>query len=289
MPFATDRVDPSSLVSSRERRYFAVSAIVSAAFMALIGLLLFSSAEIRPLAFTYLVLGIVFFTLVHGLLIGHLRGNAVRVSAHQFPMLHGMLMSHAGRLGLATVPDAFVLQSGGVLNAFATRFLGRDFVVIYTDILEIAMADGAEAVSFIVAHELGHVVRKHMTWRLLLAPASFVPFLGAAYSRGCEYTCDRIGMACAPDGGIRGLLVLASGKSLYREVDARVFARQSVTESGFWTRFAELLSSHPTLSKRVDALVSAGAAIPAPVQAGAGAERLSVALADRAVVPASLG
>ena len=48
--------------------------------------------------------------------------------------------------------DVYVVEAGGVMNAFATRFLGRNFVVIHSDVLALAMEQGEAAVGFIVAH-----------------------------------------------------------------------------------------------------------------------------------------
>ena len=199
---------------------------------------------------------------MHGIFIGRLRGNGVRVNARQFPALHRQVREHAAKLGMKSVPDVFVLQSGGVLNAFATRFFGRDFVVIYSDVLALAEERGEAAVGFIVAHELAHVARGHLRHRWLTMPGRLIPYLGAAYSRACEYTCDRFGAHCQPDGGVEGLLVLAAGRELYRKVDAREYARQVETETGFWVRRAELMSTHPNLPKRVAALLSAGMKVP---------------------------
>jgi Zn-dependent protease with chaperone function len=189
---------------------------------------------------------------------GSLRGNAVRVTPTQFPVLHRLAATHARTLGMAEVPAVFVLQSGGALNAFATRFLGRDFVVIYSDVLEMAEARGEGAVGFIVGHELAHVRRGHLRHRWLTLPARMIPDLGAAWSRACEYTCDRMGAHCQPDGAIDGLLALGAGKRLYRQVNVREYAEQARVEAGFWVRWAELLSSHPHLPKRVRALLDAG-------------------------------
>jgi Zn-dependent protease with chaperone function len=141
-----------------------------------------------------------------------------------------------------------------LLNAFATRFLGRNFVILYSDILALATEKGEKAVSFVVGHELGHVRRKHMTRRALLYPAMAFPFLGSAYSRACEYTCDRFGNALEPAGGVDGLLVLAAGRDLYTKVNSAVFSGQCETETGFFVRFSEILSTHPNLPKRVAAL-----------------------------------
>jgi Zn-dependent protease with chaperone function len=199
----------------------------------------------------------------HGLALGHVRGSAVRVSDKQFPQLYRMTVAHARRLELKEVPMVYVLQSGGLLNAFATRFSGRDFVIINSDVLEMALDQGEAAVGFIVGHELAHLWRGHLRHRWLIAPARIVPYLGAAYSRACEYTCDRIGAACQPDGAISGLLALAAGKQLHAHVDVREFAAQAEKDKNFWTKRAEMMSSHPLLPKRVAALLKAGIAIPA--------------------------
>jgi len=98
----------------------------------------------------------------------------------------------------------------------------------------------------------------------LIAPARFVPYLGPAYSRACEYTCDRVGAYCAPDGAIDGLLVLAAGSWLHRHVNAQEFAKQADSDRGFWIRRAELVSSHPRLPKRVAALLALGVPSAAP-------------------------
>jgi len=201
-----------------------------------------------------------------GLALGRLRGNAVKVSERQFPQLHRLAATHAQRLGLKRVPDVYVMESGGLLNAFATRFMGRDFVIVFSDVLELALAQGESAVGFIMGHELAHVWRGHLKHRWLTMPARIIPYIGLAYSRACEYTCDRIGAYCQPDGAIAGLLVLAAGKELHAHVDVKEYASQAETENNFWIRRAEVMSSHPRLPKRIAALLKAGVAVPARSQ-----------------------
>lgn len=72
-----------------------------------------------------------------------------------------------------------------------------------------------------------------------------------AYYRACEYTCDEIGNALNSKGTINGLLILAAGKNLYNKVNVKEFIIQDKVEYSFWKWFAEKLSSHPTLSKRI--------------------------------------
>jgi Zn-dependent protease with chaperone function len=98
-----------------------------------------------------------------------------------------------------------------------------------------------------------------------------VPFLGGAYSRGCEYTCDRYGNALEPDAGVDGLLVLAAGRDLYMQVDSNEFAAQRETEAGFFVNFAEVLATHPHLSRRVAALNSVRRRQPSATRVAASA------------------
>jgi Zn-dependent protease with chaperone function len=247
-------LDLQPLIHPKEKLYFGICVVVSIAVYIILANILLSGGEAAGALLFYLIVGIVVGFLFHSLFLGHVRGNGVRVSDRQFPELNAMADEHSRRLGMSETPAVFVLQSGGVLNAFATRFLGRNFVILNSDVLALATQKGEKAVSFVLGHELGHVRRKHMTRRAFLYPAMLFPFLSGAYSRACEYTCDRFGNALEPEGGVDGLLVLAAGRDLYTQVNSTEYGRQRETESGFFVRFAEILSTHPNLTKRVAAL-----------------------------------
>lgn len=279
--------DLSGFVHQKERNYYVLMLVVSAAVYAGLVAVMVSGTGGAGVVVGYGVGFALFFFMMHGLMIGGIRGNGVRVTATQFPALHAAIVRHAETLGLPTAPDVFLLQAGGVLNAFATRFLGRDFVVLYSDVLAMAEREGQAVVGWIVAHELAHVRRGHLKHRWMIMPARLIPYLGAAYSRACEYTCDRIAAHCQPDGAVEGLLTLAAGPELYRRVDAREFADQVHTEGGFWVRRAELVSTHPTLPKRVAAVIAAGAQVPAytPVHADAPSWLTTPGSARRATEP----
>ena len=239
-----------TLVHPKEKLYFGVCLVVS--------LLIYLLLIVSIIGIVYIVFGVMIAVIAHGLFVGGLRGNGVRVSERQFPEVHRLAQEIAGEMAVNPVPAIYVVQAGGLLNAFATRFLGRNFVVVYSDVLELAYEHGESALAFIVAHELAHIKRRHLTWRWALYPAMLVPFLGSAYSRACEYTCDRFGAHHQPAGAVPGLLVLAAGKRLYRQVGSVDFSNQADTEGGFWVSFAEILSTHPNLPKRVRAVVGLG-------------------------------
>lgn len=250
------------LVHRKERVYYAIMVAVSLlVYAGLVAAVIAAPETGIGIAFYGVIFALALF-MVHGMMLGRIRGNGVRISPQQFPELHALAERHAATLGIEKLPDLFLLEAGGILNAFATRFLGRDFVILYSDVVAMAEAQGSDAVSFIVAHELAHVRRGHLKRRWLIGPGRLVPYLGAAYSRACEYTCDRFGAHCEPVGAIRGLMALAAGPQLYRRVDVAQYARQAETEKGFFMRRAELMSSHPHLTKRVAALIAAGVQLP---------------------------
>ncbi|HEY9685855.1 MAG TPA: M48 family metallopeptidase [Coleofasciculaceae cyanobacterium] len=190
-----------------------------------------------------------------GMLWGHIRGNAIRVSSRQFPEIYAAAERISMQYGMPQ-PPVYILQSGGLLNAFATRFLMRDYVVLFSDIVELAYEQGQDVVNFIVAHELAHIRRGHLKWRWLIGPASLLPLLSNAYYRACEYTCDKMAAFTAPTGAANGILVLSAGKKLYKQVDMQAFSSQDNEEGGFWTWFSELFATHPHLTKRLNAVLA---------------------------------
>lgn len=196
-----------------------------------------------------------FFFVAQLLFIARVRGSAVRVSPEQLPELYECVRELSARIGLDRAPDAYVMQSGGVLNALATRCLGSNLIVLYSDLLD-ACGENVPARDFIVAHELGHVHAGHLRWSWLLFPALAMPFLGHAYSRAREYTCDRYGIAASDDRerALDGLCVLAAGGAQARRVNRRALAAQRYDLEPAWMKLASWLFTHPSIAHRLAAL-----------------------------------
>jgi len=255
-------------VNSKENVYFYVRMFASLGlYYLLIKLILISFQAKGPqmasvyILYFYAVLIFLFIFFRFGILIGFLKGNAIKLNKNQFPDIYQIAVNQSELLGLAKVPSVYIMQSGGVLNAFAARFLGRNYIVLYSEIVETAYEQDKAILEFIIGHELGHIKHNHMIKSLLLWPSYLIPFLGAAYSRACEYTCDNIGHALCPSGVKGGLLVMASGKSIYKRVNLKEFMKQDYTEDGFWKWFAEKVASHPNLTKRLAAFVDLNAPV----------------------------
>lgn len=202
--------------------------------------------------------------------VSHVRGSAVRLGPDQFPQLHARVELLAERMGLARVPEAYLMQAGGALNALATRFLRSNMIILFSDLLE-ACGDNEAARDMIIAHELGHIRAGHLRWRWLIMPSLIVPFLGTALSRAREYTCDRIGRAGAgsTEGALLGLSILSAGGRYGPLVNREALVAQRAALAGGWMTLGEWLSTHPPLARRMAALEPAlGAARPAGSGAG---------------------
>jgi Zn-dependent protease with chaperone function/Tfp pilus assembly major pilin PilA len=242
------------LIYKNEKRLFAL--------MLTLSLLAWIAIVLGTLG-TALIYALVFFIaycFAQSALISYIKGTGVKITESQFPDLQHQISACCRKLGVATEPEAYLLQMGGSLNAFATRFFGRDFLVLYSDVVD-ALADNPDALNFYIGHELGHIRRKHLTWSTVLLPASVLPLVGAAYSRSREYTCDRHGMA-ACDNAVNaehGLAALAAGGKRSRTMNNSAYIEQSAQTEGFWMSFHELVGDYPWLVKRMAAVRSLAA------------------------------
>jgi Zn-dependent protease with chaperone function len=208
---------------------------------------------------------IVFLSFVSGQTYGGMMANAVKLSEKQFPELYEIIKRLSRELNLNEVPEAFMIQEGGEINAFATRlYFRRNYVVFYANVVEVAYREGDSAsLEFIVAHELGHIKAGHVTlfYNLAIFPIAFVPvlkdLLWTALSRAREYTSDRIAINLAPLGN-KGLIVLSAGEHLYKNVNYEEYLETARASEGFWIWTTNLLSTHPALVRRVKAVNEGG-------------------------------
>jgi len=236
------------LTSNREMPYFVISVIFS--------LLLYILAIVSLFGLAILLVLFAFLLYANAIMLGSIRGNGIRISEKQFPDEYARVVSLSEKMNIKRVPDVFVIHSEGAFNAFATRFLGRNMVVIYSEVFELARERGEAELDFIIAHELSHVKRRHVWKNILILPAQFIPFLSQAYSRSCEYTCDREAAYYIQNGmaAKQALTILGVGKKLYSEVNEDAYLEQIHTESNIAVWLSEVLSSHPLLPKRIQAV-----------------------------------
>jgi Zn-dependent protease with chaperone function len=203
----------------------------------------------------WLLGGFLMYCFVQSALISYIKGNGMRITEEQFPDLKQQIGRCCRKLGLDEEPQAYLMQMGGMLNAFATRFLGRHFLVLYSDVVD-GLADNPDALNFYIGHEIGHIKRKHLSWSTVLMPAAALPLIGPAYARAREYTCDRHGLAACdnPRNAEHGLAVLAAGGKRALTMNNSAYVDQARQTEGFWMSFHELVGDYPWLVKRMAAV-----------------------------------
>ncbi len=211
-----------------------------------------------------LLIGFLAYAFAQSALIAHIRGNGVELSPQQFPDLYAQFEHCCTRLGITKRPQAFVLNGQGALNAFATKFLGHEFVVLFSEVAD-AMAAHPDGVQFYIGHELGHLRMKHLRGQFLRWPVLWLPLLGGAYSRARESTCDLHGRACSqsPAAAAQALAALAAGSKRWQGINLQAYQQTQLPyASGFWAAFHELTAAYPWLIKRVARVMNNEGAIP---------------------------
>lgn len=256
-PVSPGGLTPATLTAAKEKTYFTWVLIIS--------ILTWVALAISVIGIFYAAVFGFFLWLGNGLLTAHLRAEAIRVGPDQLPELDTTFKAVCARLGVQTPPALYVLQSGGLLNAFATRFAGRDFVVVYSEFLE-ALGPSSDEMGFILGHEIGHIQSRHIRKQIFLAPGLFFPLVGPAYRRAWETSCDRFGAFAAQDvnAAVQAMLILGGGPGHGPQLNPAAFASQHAGERGFFVSLHELTSGYPTLSRRVTDLLALKDGQPVP-------------------------
>jgi Zn-dependent protease with chaperone function len=188
-----------------------------------------------------------------------IRGSAVRLSRRQFPDIYAVKENFARKLGLKREPEIYLMSGNGALNAFAASTFGYDYMVIHSELFSNTYEKNRDALAFIVGHELGHLRLGHtrLWYQLSTAYVDRLPLLRGFLSRAREFSCDRHGAYLAPQGE-EGLVLLAAGRYVYKDVDVGELLEQAQRFQGFWPVVAQLPQSHPFTVRRLKVLYDAG-------------------------------
>jgi Zn-dependent protease with chaperone function len=212
--------------------------------------------RIAPIAMTYLayvVIIVLFLWFSAAAYRAAAFGNMLLLSPQQFPDLHQMVVDASQDIGLDAPPKVFLYNSNGLFNAFARRLLGGRFVFLTSALVE---ATSDQQVRFVIGHEIGHHAAGHLDFwmNLIKFPARLIPFLGTAYSRSRETTCDNIGAYLAKDfnSSRSALQMLGCGCGRLNQVmNCEAFMAQEAMVPPVFGFLTEIFRSHPRLTRRV--------------------------------------
>ncbi|MEA5094299.1 MAG: ankyrin repeat domain-containing protein [Sedimentibacter saalensis] len=241
----TKELSLKNLIHKDEKRYFSVALIVS--IIIYVSLLFY----LEGLGVLLLLTAISLFS--NGLMIARIRTNGVRLSANQFPEVYNKVVELCNSMEIQSIPEVYVIESGGILNAFAAKSFRKNIVILYSDIFDLINTENNDELSFIIAHELAHIKRRHVAKHLFILPAMWIPSLGNAYLRACEYTSDRIAAYYInnSEASMNALTILAIGKTLFNKVNRDEYLLQHSKNKGLFNKLAEKSSTHPSLPKRI--------------------------------------
>jgi len=184
-------------------------------------------------------------------------GNSIKVNENQYPDLYKIFKEKAAELQLQELPDIFLINSNGAMNAIAVKFISSKYVILYSSLVDLMLKrNEIEELTMIISHELAHHAAGHISLgkNLLIYPSKIIPFLGAAYGRACEFTADKIGahLTKNKDAAKRALVSLSGGsEALSSNVNIEEFKKQEYSVPGFFGFLVEIFSSHPRMTKRI--------------------------------------
>lgn len=244
----------SEIRHPKESIYLSICMVVGALCWAalLLGTLFFALLFLLPIA--------LFLWISEKLFQVSIYGNSVHVDSKQYKEIYDLTQSLSQQLKLKRTPEVFVVNSNGLINAVAVKFLSNKYVLLYSNLVDLLWCDQTQGkLRTVIAHELAHHAAGHMSfWKnLLIKPAMFIPFLGAAYKRSCELTADRIAAKAVSNeaDAMAALITIASGSiRLVAQTSREAFLSQECKVPGFFGFLREILSSHPRMTKRIIAL-----------------------------------
>ena len=212
--------------------------------------------ELQALAYGIAIFVALFFVIYYQL--AQVRASALKITPRNFPEIYALVESYAHRLGMERVPDVYVAQQSGVLNAFSAFIIRRQYLMINSEVFETAYREHHDmnSLAFIIAHEISHVYYGHATlhYNLAILFANYVPIVSQTASRTREYSCDRLAQRLTDTFGLDAMFLLIMDRHLYKHVDKIDYLDNALTERGFFLWLVNLLSTHPIMTKRIRAL-----------------------------------
>lgn len=191
------------------------------------------------------------------LALASIRGHGIRVTEKQYPQIHEYVRQFAGRLGLKKPTEVYVIQAT-LMNAFATKVVGRRYVILYSHLVDAALETGDyDELGMILGHEMAHHAAGHVRWYAFLRLGSWIPFLYFYWSRRAEYTCDRAGLLLVNklQPSLQGIVKLAVGRKLAASTNlAALRDQQELVSREIRPKIVEIFSTHPFTIKRLTAI-----------------------------------
>ena len=182
--------------------------------------------------------------------LARVRGGSVKTSPTQFPRIHGRFTALCRKAGIASPPTLWITHEAVDVWAHSFSAWQREYVVLGYDAMEANTAALEDVWSFFLGREIGRLALGHTRWldELALAYVERLPWVRRPVRHIRAYSLDRVGAHLVP-GGIRGLVIRASGRRPLPAVNVAEHIRYALSVGGFWFRLSAAMGEevHPAL------------------------------------------
>lgn len=195
--------------------------------------------------------------------------TGIAVDEKNFPEVYKILKDTANLLGIK-IPHTIITNGITGVNAFATGTDDNPFIAI-SNVTPVNLS--INELTFIVAHECGHIAMEHMVYHSVGTLAAdlgkLIPGVGPVvaqaavfplnyWNRCSEITADRIGLLCCGDlkTSQMALLKIVGGFNDISNIDIEQYILQAkrVLNMSALGKVGEYFASHPMIHKRLLAL-----------------------------------
>lgn len=189
---------------------------------------------------------------------------AVKVTPVNFPEIYAKAQEFTDKLGLKKVPEVYIQQHNGQLNAFATFVVGKRYVQLNAEMVDVAYMENKDfdTLYFVMAHEFGHIYFHHVTllYNLATLVGRLIPIYGKTLIRAQEFSADRVAQALTDNvNSDKCMALLSGGRHLYKYIDINNYAESAEENHNFIERLGRfiinLLADHPITPFRVKAIM----------------------------------
>lgn len=184
----------------------------------------------------------------------YLQGYCLKLNKHQFPKIYehiNKIYKHFDPKG--TLPSIYIVEAGGFFTTILKNIPNKDYIYVSSSIIELWKEGKTDEFNAFICREIGHILSKHKNFffKIFIFPSLFIPFLGSAYLRKCEYSADNYVLTFNNNNKektISALAILGTGKKLNKELNINTYIQQA---QGFWYNLLRILSFQPFLTSRI--------------------------------------
>ncbi len=103
------------------------------------------------------IITLIYYWILENLFKAIIFGNAIHVNQQQHPEIYQILEEQAKKLNVNKIPDTFILNGQGAVNAAASRILHRKYIFLFAELVDLSLERNEwDELKMIIGHEMAH-------------------------------------------------------------------------------------------------------------------------------------